>query len=184
LESVIRDCLNGKQGAWNMLVDQYSKRIFNMAYHFAGSYQEAEDLTQDIFIKLHRSLSKYDFGRNFTAWLLTLAKNHLIDEYRRTSWEKKQRDDFDEHIGSAAAGDNPEHSLSLEENRKTLWSGLNRLPAEMRMAVILHEIQGKTYEEVAEIMILPVGTVKSRIHRGRLLLAKILKKGKEAAHDM
>jgi len=167
-----------------MLVDLYSKKIFNMSYQFAGSFQEAQDLTQDIFVKLHHALSKYDFGRNFTAWFLTLAKNHLIDEYRRTKWEKKQRDDFDEHIQSAAAADDQERGLVEEENRKMLWRGLNDLPNDMRMAIILKELQGKTYEEVAEILALPVGTVKSRINRGRLQLAKILRNRKENACDL
>jgi len=166
-----------------MLVDLYSKKIFNMSYQFAGSFQEAEDLTQDIFLKLHHSLSKYDVSKNFTAWFLTLAKNHLIDEYRRTKWEKKQRDDFDEHFQDAAA-DDPERRIVEEENKKILWMGLNILPNDVRTAIILKEIQGKKYEEVAEILALPIGTVKSRINRGRLQLAKILKDHKEKAHDV
>lgn len=167
-----------------MLVDLFSKKIFNMSYQFAGSFQEAEDLTQDIFIKLYRSLSKYDFEKNFTAWFLTLAKNHLIDEYRRTRMEKKQRDEFDEHLQSASAADDPEHNVVQDENRKILWEGMNRLPNDVRMAIILKEIQGKKYEEVAEILDLPVGTVKSRINRGRLQLAKILKDRTESGHGM
>jgi RNA polymerase sigma-70 factor (ECF subfamily) len=184
LETIIRECLDGKEGAWNMLVDLFSKKVFNMAYQFAGSYQEAEDLTQDIFVKLYGALPKYDFGKNFTAWLLTLAKNHLIDEYRRTKWEKRQRDDFEDHISKAATHDDPGRGLALEETRKVLWGGLELLPSDIRMAVILHEIQGKKYEEVAEIMDLPVGTVKSRIFRGRTLLAKLIRDRKETAHDM
>lgn len=184
LEAIIRDCLDGREGAWRVLVDLYSKKIFNMSYQFAGSFEEAQDLTQDIFVKLHHALSKYDFSRNFTAWFLTLAKNHLIDEYRRTKWEKKQRDDFDTHIQTAAGSEDPERGLAEEENRKLLWQGLNELPNDMRLAVILKEIQGKTYEEVAGILDLPVGTVKSRINRGRTQLAKILRDRKESAHEL
>jgi RNA polymerase sigma-70 factor (ECF subfamily) len=165
-----------------MLVDLYSKKIFNLAYQFAGSREEAEDLTQDIFIKLYRALSKYDFERSFTAWFLTLARNHLIDSYRRTKWEKRQRDDFDAHAASITSSDNPERGLVLEEAKRVLWEGLGRLPNDVRMAVILKEIQGKSYEETAEIMSLPVGTVKSRISRGRLQLAKLLRDRKESVH--
>jgi len=166
-----------------MLIDLYSKRIFNMAYQFAGRCQEAEDLTQDIFVKLYHSLAKFDFKKSFSAWFLTLAKNHLIDEYRRTRWEKKLRDDFDEHLQNTPAVDDPERSVILEESRKILWAGLNRLPGEVRMAIILKEIQGKKYDEVAEILGVPVGTVKSRINRGRLELARILKDRKETLRD-
>lgn len=179
LETVILDCLEGKEGAWEMLVNTYSKRVFNMAYQFTGSHEEAEDLTQEIFLKLYGSLTKYNFEKNFTAWLLTLAKNYLIDEYRKTKWEKKQRDDFNEHLMNSDASDNPEVRLLMGENNKILWEGLNHLASEVRMAIILKEIQGKKYEEVAEILNLPVGTIKSRINRGRLQLAKILREKKE-----
>ena len=167
-----------------MLVDLFSKKIFNMSYQFCGRFQEAEDLTQDIFMKLHQSLSKYDFEKNFTAWFLTLAKNYLIDEYRRTKWQKKQRDDFDEHLQSTAISDDPERSLVEEEKKKILWEGLNSLPNDIRMAIILKEIQGKKYEEVAGILDIPVGTAKSRINRGRIQLAKILRDRREGSHDM
>ncbi len=165
-----------------MLVDLYSRKVFNMAYQFTGSHQEAEDLTQDIFVKLYRQLDKFDLGKNFTAWLLALAKNYLIDEYRRTKWEKRSRDDFEDHAATLAGKDDPERGLAEEEARKLLWSGLDKLPAEIKMAVILKEIQGKTYEEVAAISGAPVGTIKSRINRGRLQLARILQGSGEVEH--
>jgi len=167
-----------------MLVNAYSKRVFNLAYQFAGSYQEAEDLTQDIFLKLYGALKKYDFEKNFTAWLLTLAKNHLIDSYRKTKWEKAHRDEFDEQFAAPGSALGPESGLIQEADRKLVWEGLNRLAPETRIAVILRDIQDKNYEEVAEILDLPLGTVKSRINRGRLQLAKILKDRKEDAHDL
>jgi RNA polymerase sigma-70 factor (ECF subfamily) len=167
-----------------MLVNAYSRKVFNLAYQFAGSYQEAEDLTQDIFLKLYGVLHKYDFERNFTAWLLTLAKNHLIDTYRKTKWEKVHRDEFDEQFSVSEAAQGPESGLMQEADRKLVWEGLSRLAPETRMAVILRDIQDKSYEEVAGILDLPLGTVKSRINRGRVQLAKILKDRKEDAHEM
>lgn len=168
-----------------MLVDLFSKKVFNMAFQFAGSYQEAEDLTQDVFVKLYGSLPKFDRDKNFPAWLLTLAKNHLIDQYRRTKWEKRSRDDFDEQLRVMDSGsDDPEAALVKDETRRTLWAGLNRLPADIRMAVVLKELQGKSYEETAEILGAPVGTVKSRVNRGRLQLARILQDAKETAHEL
>jgi len=167
-----------------MLVDAYSKRIFNLAYQFSGSYEEAEDLTQDIFLKLYGSLSKYDFERNFSAWLLTLSRNHLIDNYRKTKWEKKSRDEFAEHLLASDAALGPEAKVLQQESQKRVWEGFNHLSSEVRMAVILRDIQGKNYEEIAEIMDLPVGTIKSRISRGRLQLAKILKERKEEKDGM
>ncbi len=167
-----------------MLVNTYSRKIFNMAFQFSGSYEEAEDKTQDIFFKLYNSLNKYDFKRNFTAWLLTIAKNFLIDEYRRTKWEKKSRDNFDEHFLKSETQEGPEESALKEESRRTIWEALNALPTEIRMTLILRDIQGKSYEEVAEIMSLPVGTAKSRINRGRLQLARFVKEKKEKGNGV
>lgn len=167
-----------------MLVNTYSRRIFNMAFQFSGSYEESEDMTQDIFFKLYNSLKKFDFKKNFTAWLLTIAKNYLIDEYRRTRWEKKSRDNFDEHYLASEAQENPEEDVLKKESRRIIWEGLNALSSEIRMAIILRDIQGKSYEEIAEIMSLPEGTVKSRINRGRLQLARFLKEKKEKSHEV
>ena len=175
LDTVIRECLAGSQGAWETLVNTFAKRIFNMAYQFSGSRQEAEDRTQEVFLKLHGALPKYDFGKNFTAWLLTLAKNHLIDDYRRTKWEKTQRDDFDDRVLAQPAHDGPETSLVEKETKAFVWEGLNRLSADMRMVILLRDLQGKSYEEVAEILSLPLGTVKSRVNRARIQLAQVLR---------
>lgn len=137
-------------------------------------------MTQEIFLKLYGSLGKYDFGRNFTAWLLTLAKNHLIDEYRRTRWERTQRDELDERTMTQSAFEGPEKSLAREEDRKTVWKALGGLSPEIRATVILRDIQGLTYEEIADNLRLPLGTIKSRVNRGRLQLAAILRPGKGA----
>ena len=175
LNAIVRECLEGRQGAWETLMNTYAKRVFNMAYQFCGNREEAEDLTQDIFIKLHHSLSKFDFQKNFTAWLLTLSKNYLIDEYRRTKWERTQRDEFDERVLAQSTLSGPEDNLARKETRALIWEGLNRLSSEMRMAVILRDLQGRSYEEMAEILDLPLGTVKSRVNRARLALAEVLK---------
>lgn len=176
---IVKECIEGSEGAWRMLVNAYSKKIFNMSYQFTGTHEEAEDLTQEIFLKLYGSLPKFDFNKNFTAWLLTLARNHLIDQYRRTKWEKKTREEFDDTSLSVASYSNPEEGILKEETKKMVWEGLNWLSSDIRIAVILRDIQGKKYEEIAEIMDLPVGTIKSRISRGRIQLAKILKQRQE-----
>jgi len=175
LDKVIQQCLEGDREAWEMLVNAYAKKVFNLAYQFSGSAQEAEDMTQEIFLKLYSSLRKYDFAKNFTAWLLTLSKNHLIDEYRRTKWERTQRDEFNDKVIAQDAFSGPERSIVREENKRLVWESLDRLSPEIRMTVILRDIQGRTYEEIAESLGLPVGTVKSRVNRGRLQLARVIK---------
>ena len=178
LNAIIRECLEGRQGAWETLMNMYAKRVFNMAYQFCGSRQEAEDLSQEVFLKLYNSLPKYDFQKNFTAWLLTLTKNHLIDEYRKTKWEKKQRDEFDERVLTQASEAGPEDSFARKETQAIIWEGLNRLSSEMRLAVVLRDLQGQSYEAMAEILDLPLGTVKSRVNRARIALAEVLRERK------
>ena len=181
LEAIIQGCLDGKEGYWNMLVDLFSKKVFNLAYQFSGSYQEAQDLTQDIFVKLFHTLPRYESGRNFSAWLTTLAKNHLIDEYRRTKWEKTQRDDFDERVLAQPGALGPEQGMEQKEAQALVWEGLNHLSSEMRMVVVLRDLQGKSYDEMVEILGVPLGTVKSRVNRARLQLAEVLREKKGAS---
>jgi len=166
-----------------MLVNHYSKRIFNMSYQFSGSYPEAEDMTQEIFLKLYNALPKYDFEKDFTAWFLTLAKNYLIDQYRKTKWERTKRDDFNDYY-LASASESPENGIVRKENKKIIWESLNHISSDIRMVIILRDIQAKKYGEIAEIMSLPLGTIKSRVNRGRLQLAKILKERKEKENEM
>jgi len=167
-----------------MLVNRYSKKIFNLAYQFAGSYPAAEDLTQDIFLKLHHNLSKYNPKKSFDGWILTLARNYLIDHYRKHKLEKEKRKEFREFNLSSGSGFDPESRLQRSEAQKEVWSGLKFLSPEVRMVVILRDLQGKKYEEIAETMELPLGTVKSRVNRGRLQLAEHLKKNREEKNDM
>lgn len=162
-----------------MLVNNYSKRIFNLAYQFSGSFEAAEDLTQDIFLKLYHTLPKFDLNKNFDAWLLTLSRNYLIDQYRKRKLEKTTRDEFDEHFLVSDTYKGPEDGFMERENKNKVWKGFAHLSPELRMAVILKDIQGKKYDEIAEIMSIPPGTVKSRVSRARLQLAKILKEKKE-----
>ncbi len=167
-----------------MFIDLYSKKIFNLAYQFTRSYETSEDLTQEIFIKVHNSLHKYDFGKNFNSWILTLSRNYLIDHYRKTKFEKKKRNDFNEHSLESEGEYNPEKNIQKEQSQKSVWDGLKALNPDVRMAVILRDIQENKYEEIAEIMSSPVGTVKSRVNRGRLQLAKIIKEKKEKNDEL
>lgn len=174
VKEIVRNCLKGEAEAWKMLVDLYSRKIFSLAYQFAGSPQEAEDLTQEIFLKLYSSLGKYDFERDFNAWFLTLARNFLIDEFRRTRLEKSQRADFEELATPAAEADSPENRLISQEKAELVREALLRLSPELRTVLILREIEGFSYEEIAQKMKLPLGTVKSRVNRGRIQIAQVI----------
>lgn len=159
-----------------MLVDLYAKRIYNLAYRFSGTPQEAEDLVQDIFLKLYNSLEKYDFQKDFSAWFLTLARNHLIDEYRHQRQEKSLRDNLDELTLSAAVTDGPENNYLSRESSELIRQALSELSPDLRTVLILREIEGYGYEEIAEKLGVPLGTVKSRVNRARIQLAEVIMK--------
>jgi RNA polymerase sigma-70 factor, ECF subfamily len=184
IEETIRQCIKGNQRSWKMLIDTYSKKIFNLAYQFSGTYETAEDLTQEIFIKVHKSLCKFDFSRNFNSWILTLSRNFLIDYYRKTKLEKKKRTEFNEQTFDPDDPKNPEKEILKKNSQKIIWEGLKSLSPEVRMAVILRDIQQKSYEEITEIMSSPLGTIKSRISRGRIQLAKIIKENQGEKNEL
>lgn len=167
-----------------MLIDTYSKKIFNLAYQFTGTYETAEDMTQEIFIKVHESLHKFDFGRNFNAWILTLSRNFLIDHYRKTKLERKKRTEYDERTLDSDDHADPEKEMLKKNSQKIIWGGLKSLSSDVRMAVILRDIQGKKYEEIAEMMSSPIGTIKSRVNRGRIQLAKIIKENQGGKNEL
>jgi len=167
-----------------MLIDTYSKKIFNLAYQFTGTYETAEDLTQEIFIKVHNSLHKFDLDRNFNSWITTLSRNFLIDHYRKTKLEKKKRTEFDERTLDSEERTDPEKNLLKKQSQKIIWNGLKSLSPDVRIAVILRDIQGKKYDEIAEIMSSPLGTIKSRVNRGRIQLAEIIKEKKEKKNEL
>jgi RNA polymerase sigma-70 factor (ECF subfamily) len=107
----------------------------------------------------------------------------LIDQYRKTKWERTKRDDFNDYY-LASTFESPENGVVRSEHKKIIWESLNHLSSDIRMVLILRDFQEKKYEEIAEIMGLPLGTIKSRVNRGRLQLAKILKEKKEKENEM
>ncbi len=146
-----------------------------MAYRFTSNREEAEDMTQEIFVKLWRRLPSYDPRKDFTAWFLTLARNFLIDEYRKTKLEKGLRDEFDDRTLAHPSTDGPEESFARMEARQTLMNYLAGLAPEMRNVIIMRDIEGRSYEEIARMLDMPLGTIKSRINRARLSLAELVR---------
>lgn len=164
--------------AWESFVDKYSKRIFNIAFQFTGNYQDAEDLTQEVFLKLFHSLKKFDANTDFLPWLIKLTKNYCIDDYRVR--RKKKIFIHEENIISQTKDYSsfPLRSLLEKERTSLIMKGLQILPEELRTTVVLRDIHGFNYSEISEILDIPEGTVKSRINRGRIELARIFRKRK------
>ena len=182
IDALIERCLAGDQQAWESIVQQHRRRVFNVAYKFVGKHDEAEDLTQDIFLKLFKSLDTFDRRANFQTWLISVSRNLCIDHYRRVRKERETVDrDVDAGELTPASGDlGPYVLLERSDRRELLRRGLDGLAPTLRSAVMLRDIHELSYQEIADRLGVPEGTVKSRINRGRLELARQIRKVQES----
>jgi len=178
IESLIQRCLKGDQAAWDLIVRQYWRKVFNVAYKFVGKHDEAEDLAQDIFLKIFKSLDTFDRRANFQTWLISVSRNLCIDHYRSVRKEREtiDRDVDANELAPAAREPGPIAALEQADRVALLRKALAALPATLRTAVLMRDIQELSYQEIADKLRLPEGTVKSRINRGRTELARQVKK--------
>ena len=178
IDDIIERCLNGDQLAWELIVKQYWRKVFNVAYKFVGKHDEAEDLTQDIFLKIFKSLDTFDRRANFQTWLISISRNLCIDHYRSVRKERETIDrDVDANELSPASHDaGPVAALEQRDRVTLLRQAMAALPETLRTAVLMRDIQELSYQEIADRLRLPEGTVKSRINRGRTELARQIRR--------
>jgi RNA polymerase sigma-70 factor (ECF subfamily) len=172
---LIARCLRGDNRAWERVVGRFRRKVFHIAYRFCSRHETAEDLTQEIFLRVFRSLDRFHQDADFSSWLTSVARNHCIDHYRATKREREVlvEDDGGGERAPAVYG-NPHRMVEEDDRRSLLRRGLERLPPKLREAVILRDLQELSYQEMAERLGLPEGTVKSRINRGREELSQRL----------
>ena len=172
---LIERCLRKDNSAWELVVVRFRRRVFHIAYKFTGKHDEAEDLTQEIFLKVFRALEKFNRDADFGTWLSSVARNYCIDRYRASKREKEVlvEDALAYDLAPASSG-NPYRALEDQDRSSLVRRGLEQLPGKLREAVILRDLQGLSYQEMAARLALPEGTVKSRINRGREELARLL----------
>ncbi len=170
-------CRRGDEAAWRELVTRHSRKVFGLCYRFAGRVDEAEDLTQEVFLRVYQGLDRYRSSAGaFNTWLMTVARNHAIDHYRRRCEERQRRDDSAEGEMELLPSDDEGPVMALERKQRVelVRRGLRALPTDLREPIVLCDLQGLAYEEAAKLLEIPLGTVKSRLNRGRLELAKRL----------
>ena len=169
-------CRKGDEAAWHELVASHTRKVFGLAYRFTGRVDEAEDLTQEVFVKVYQTLDRYrENDGAFSAWLMAVARNHAIDQYRRRKQERTRRSDDTEVLERIAApGEHPLAGLERQERASLVHRALRALPLDLRLPLILCDLQGLSYDRTAAELQVPLGTVKSRINRARLELAKRL----------
>jgi RNA polymerase sigma-70 factor, ECF subfamily len=179
---LIERCLRKDNAGWEIIVGRYKRKVFHIAYKFTGRHDDAEDLTQEIFLKVFKSLEKFNRDADFSTWLSSVARNFCIDHYRASKREKEVLVEdlvaFD--LAPASALSSPHRQLEDRDRRSFLRRGLDALPEKLREAVILRDLQGLSYQEMADRLHLPEGTVKSRINRGREELSRLLLRAQQS----
>ncbi|HMS43779.1 MAG TPA: sigma-70 family RNA polymerase sigma factor [Pyrinomonadaceae bacterium] len=177
---LVRRARAGDGTAWEDIVTQYSRRIFNLAFRFTSSVEAAEDLTQEVFIRIYKTLEQYDAKQgDLSNWLMRLARNLIIDDYRhrQRNPQNTMADDVDDHsYHLRSVGTSAHKEMERRELAAQVQEGIDKLPPDLRTCVILRDIEEMTYQEIVEVLNIPEGTVKSRINRGRIELAKILRR--------
>jgi len=177
---LIERCLNEDNAAWEQIIVRFRRKVFHIAYKFTGKHDEAEDLTQEIFLKVFRSLDKFHRDADFSTWLSSVARNYCIDRYRASKREREVLvEDLLAFDLAAASSGNPYRALEDRDRRSFVRGGLDQLPHKLREAVVLRDLQGLSYQEMADRLGLAEGTVKSRINRGREELARLLLRARQ-----
>jgi RNA polymerase sigma-70 factor (ECF subfamily) len=180
--------MDGDSGAWTDLVREHHRRVYGLCYRFTGNASDAEDLTQDVFLKIYSNLSSFDISRgSLQVWITTMTRNLLVDNFRRTR-NQRATGSLDEGWDASdelrpvdrlmAAGPSPHETAAQKELAKMIQGALAKVSPELREAVILRDLQDMDYKEIAEVLGIPEGTVKSRISRGRAELARLLERNK------
>jgi len=183
---IVRRCIAGDSGAWAEMVRTHQRRVYGLCYRFTGNATDAEDLTQDVFLKIYSNLGSFDATRgSLPVWIATMTRNLLVDNFRRTrnqratsslddGWD--QSDDLKPADRLMASGPTPHDMAARQELSRMVQGALTKVSVELREAVILRDLQDLDYKEIAQVLSIPEGTVKSRISRGRAELARLLER--------
>ena len=163
----------------------HTRRVYGLCFRFTNSGSEAQDLTQEVFLRVFRTLKSFRAAEgSFGTWLARVTRNLLIDHYRRTR-QDRSTDSIEEQLpvieeAGASASVRPDDAVAGQEASEILQATLQKLSPDLREAVILRDLQEMEYREIADVLQIPEGTVKSRINRGRMELGRLLRKQKLA----
>jgi len=185
---IVRRCMDGDSGAWAEMVREQHRRVYGLCYRFTGSATDAEDLTQDVFLKIYSNLASFDIGKgSLQVWITTMTRNLLVDNFRRTKNQRvtgslddgwDQTEELKPVDRLTSHGPSPHELAAKKELEKMVQNALSHVSVELREAVILRDLQDMDYKEIAQVLGIPEGTVKSRISRGRAELARLLERNK------
>lgn len=175
-----RRALKGDQQAFAEIVALYQDKLYHMAFRMLGSRQEAEDVTQEAFLRVYRNLDRYDESMKFSTWIYRIATNLCIDRLRKRRAIYSLDAESSEHEGldgyALIPGDNrtPESEMLITETQRIVREAIDTLPAKYKSVMVLRYLHDLSLQEIGEVLDMPVTTVKTRVHRGREFLRKKL----------
>ena len=170
----------GDEQAIRDLLGRYRTAVFNLAFRILRNEEDATDAAQETFIRVFRALDRFDERQRFKPWILRIASNYCIDQIRKRDWRTVSFDtpieteDGTLEMELAGPGPQPDEVLKRKEQRMVIEQAIDSLPPDYRMAIVLRHTEGLSYEEIADVLGVPLGTVKARIHRARSALQKKL----------
>ncbi|MCE5271275.1 sigma-70 family RNA polymerase sigma factor [bacterium] len=180
-EELVREFIDGDERAFRELMDRYSRRMVNYIYRIIGDRDRAEDLLQDTFIRVYRNIHRFDQSRKFSTWLYTIATNLAKNELRNAGRSPLMyfqnfffRKDEPQMFEAADKAGRPDDELYQKQLGDIVSRAVEKMPNRHRLVFSLRETQGKSYEEIAEILGCNIGTVKSRLNRARAKFAQIV----------
>ncbi len=180
-KDLVARCREGNDDAWRELVDRFGQKVYAIAYHFTLKREDAEELSQEIFLKLFENLHRYDGGFSLVAWVLSVSRNLCIDRYRRRKREKSFRFISDDAVTALLKSDDDPASMALKKERtQMLFSALAEVPEDLAEILILRDLNGLAYDEIGKALELPEGTVKSRLFRARAEVARKIRERHES----
>ncbi|GIW79992.1 MAG: RNA polymerase sigma factor [Gemmatales bacterium] len=176
---LIAECLQGRTAAFGELVSRYQDRLYNVIYRMVDNAEDAQDVLQEAFLSAYQSLGSFKGDSRFFTWLYRIAVNTAMSLKRKQRVVLSLEYGRDEGNGKLEPTDQseytqPGHSLERREDEGRIQEALNRLSPEHRAVLILKDMEGQKYEEIAEVLGVPVGTIRSRLHRARMELREIL----------
>ncbi|MFA4015659.1 MAG: hypothetical protein RUDDFDWM_000750 [Candidatus Fervidibacterota bacterium] len=176
-DELIEACIRGDELAWRKLIESFHKCVYSTAYHMLYNHEDALDVVQDVFIKVFEGLRKFRRGSSLSTWIYRICINVCLDRLRRRREMLMSSLNDEEREGLIELPDpspSPEEVVEKNELKELVRNAINSLPAHMRAVVVLCDLEGLSYDEVAKILGVPVGTVKSRLNRARLSLRNML----------
>ena len=182
-QNLVERCRQGNDEAWRELVDRFGQKVYSVAYHFTLKREDAEELSQEIFLKIFESLDRYNGGFPLIAWIVALSRNLCIDRYRRRKREQSFRFVSDDAVAPLLTSrDDPAADALRKERTKILFSALAEIPEDLAEILVLRDLDGLAYEEIGKALELPDGTVKSRLFRARAEVARKVRERHERSN--